>query len=63
MESVMHLNALSYPDRHETSFHPLYGCGRPSMENLSVTLLFLAGAMQVGAQTKRCDLVGRDTVI
>ncbi|MDQ3000429.1 MAG: chitobiase/beta-hexosaminidase C-terminal domain-containing protein, partial [Fibrobacterota bacterium] len=30
---------------------------------MTVTLLLLAAAMQAGAQTKRCDLVGRDTVI
>ncbi len=60
----MHRNAISLPTHPQTSFHHIAG-KRPRIQwgNLAVTTLCLIGAIEAQAQTKRCDLVGRDTSI
>ena len=60
----MHRNAASFPTRENSASKDSAGKNsKLSWGNLAVTTLCLIGAMEAQAQTKRCDLVGRDTSI
>jgi hypothetical protein len=60
----MRCTAVSFPTREKSAAkNSTKKIGKPTWGNLAVTTLCLIGAMEAHAQTKRCDLVGRDTTV